>query len=89
MINLLLGAGARVDAANELGVTPLALACENGTGAIVERLLGAGADPNRMFPGRPSVLMLCVRSGSVAGAKALIARHANVNAREPLPARPR
>ncbi|HEY2149889.1 MAG TPA: ankyrin repeat domain-containing protein [Vicinamibacterales bacterium] len=84
MTSALLDAGARVDAANDLGVTPLALACENGNSVIVDRLLGGGADPNLTFHGRPPVLMLCVRSGSVAGVRALIARHAKVDAREPL-----
>jgi ankyrin repeat protein len=84
MTSALVAAGARVNAANDLGVTPLALACENASSAVIDRLLAAGADPNLTFAGRPPVLMLCVRSGSVAGAKALIARRANVNAREPL-----
>ena len=39
--DLLLGAGATPDAANELGVTPLYLACENGSAALVRRLLAA------------------------------------------------
>ena len=43
---LLLRAGANVQAANRYGVTPLSLACTNGNGALVERLLKAGADPN-------------------------------------------
>ncbi|HEV3061968.1 MAG TPA: ankyrin repeat domain-containing protein [Vicinamibacterales bacterium] len=84
MTDVLLAAGARVSVANDLGVTPLALACENGNGVIVDRLLARGADPNAAFPGRPPALMLCVRSGSVAGVKAMIARRANVNGREPL-----
>src|SRR3954462_7580409 len=36
---LLIGAGANVNATNRYGVTPLSLACTNGNGAIVERLL--------------------------------------------------
>ena len=81
--NLLLGAGARVDAVNELGVTPLDLACENRSDAMVSRLLQAGADPNAAAPKRPPVLMSCARTGSVEGVKALLARGASVNQREP------
>jgi ankyrin repeat protein len=84
MTSALVAAGAHVNTANDLGVTPLALACENSNSVIVDRLLGGGADPNLTFPGRPPALMLCVRSGSAAGVKALIARRADVNAREPL-----
>ena len=40
-------AGANVNAANDHGVTPLALACENGNAAIVEKLLGGRRQPQR------------------------------------------
>src|SRR5262245_19635711 len=46
MVQLLIGAGANVKAANRFGVTPLSLACLNGNAAIVEALLKSGADPN-------------------------------------------
>src|SRR5271169_2882691 len=42
----LLRAGANVNAANDLRVTPLMLACENRSVAMVQQLLKAGADPN-------------------------------------------
>ena len=45
-VDLLLRAGAKVNAANDNGVTPLALACENGSGALVTPLLKAGANAN-------------------------------------------
>ena len=79
----LLGAGARVNAANELGVTPLSMACENGHGPMVTVLLQGGADPNLTLGARPPALMLCAHTGSLDGVKALVARGANVNAREP------
>src|ERR1022692_2409681 len=44
--DLLIRAGARVDAANDLGATPLHLACANRSAAMVDRLLGAKANPN-------------------------------------------
>jgi len=41
MANLLLAAGAKVSAANDLGATPLWLACVNGSARMVDRLLKA------------------------------------------------
>src|SRR5262245_53757283 len=44
--DVLIRAGARVNAANDLGATPLWAAAQNGSEAMVRRLLAAGADPN-------------------------------------------
>src|SRR3977135_1849056 len=44
--DLLLRTGAKVNAANDLGVTPLYLACSNGSAPMVKKLLAAGANPN-------------------------------------------
>lgn len=82
-VERLLLAGANPNAANELGVTPLALACENGNGPMVATLLNAGANPSASFPTRPPALLLCARTGSTEAVKALLARGAEVNAREP------
>src|SRR5207302_1683795 len=40
--DLLIHAGANVNAANEYGVTPLSLACTNRNAVLVDRLLEAG-----------------------------------------------
>ena len=46
---------ARVNAANDLGVTPLALASENGSGPWWRRCFTAGADANsRLLTGETS-----------------------------------
>lgn len=80
--DLLIRAGANVKAINDLGVTPLVLACSNGTGTLVEKLLAAGADPNSALASGETVLMLAARSSNVGAVQALVARGANVNARE-------
>lgn len=83
--DVLLHAGAKVDATNDLGATPLFLACTNANGKMVEKLLAAGANPKLPVSPRttgelPS--MTAARTGSVEAVKALIAHGADVNAQE-------
>ncbi len=80
--DLLLGAGAVPDATNELGVTPLYLACENGNAALVRRLLVAGATPHAVLPSGETALMTAARTGSVGAVTTLLAYGADANARE-------
>lgn len=82
--DLLIRAGAKVNVANDYGITPLSLACANGDGnaAVVERLLNAGADPNSARDTGETALMTAARSGSLEAVKLLLAREANVNATE-------
>jgi ankyrin repeat protein len=82
LVELLLGAGADVRAANRYGATPLSLACGNGNARIVERLLKSGADANAQLSGGETALMTAARTGSAAAVKVLVAHGANVNARE-------
>ncbi len=80
---LLIRAGANPNAFNELGVAPLSLACTNASAAMLIKLLEAGADPNAKGSSVPP-LLTCARTGNVEAVRALIARNANVNTREPL-----
>jgi len=81
--NLLIGAGAKLNAANDNGVTPLWLACYNGSGIMVERLLEAGADPNASsLPAGETALLRCAGTGSLDAVKSLLAHGADVNAKE-------
>jgi ankyrin repeat protein len=80
--DLLIRAGARVEVANALGVTPLLLACTNGNAAIVQALLAAGANANAVLESGESALMLASRGGNAVAVQALLKHGANVNARE-------
>ncbi|MHC4876889.1 MAG: ankyrin repeat domain-containing protein [Planctomycetota bacterium] len=80
--NALLKHGAEPDVLNRYGIRPLALACENANGELVEALLKAGADSNAAQPGGETPLMTASRTGSVRAVAALIAQKAEVNARQ-------
>src|SRR5215510_8725815 len=54
----------------------------NGNGAVVERLLKAGADPDTASPGGETVLMTAARAGRLDAVRALLAHGADVDARE-------
>src|SRR5579862_3794639 len=69
--------GADVNAANEYGVTPLSLACTNGSAAMVEKLLTAGAKPSE------PALMTCSWTGNPETVKLLLTHGADANAKEP------
>ena len=78
----LIKAGANVNAANDLGVTPLLVACADAGATMVATLLKAGANPNLALPNGESPLMTAARTGQAESVKALLARGADVNARE-------
>ncbi len=77
-------AGAGAAAVNDLGVTPLALACDNGSPGMVALLLAAGADPGAAVETGETVLMACSRTGDVEAVRRLLDAGADVNARESL-----
>ena len=81
--DLLIQAGANVNAATDYGVTALSLACTNGSAAMVEKLLKAGANPNAtLLRTAETVLLTCARTGNADAVKSLLAHGADVNAKE-------
>ena len=78
MTELLIQAGADVSTANDLAMTPLMLACTNGSAPMVDLLLRSGADPNATRASGETALMMAARSGSVSVTR--LNRGADVNA---------
>ena len=70
-----------MNAANDLGATPLWIASENGSAAMVKALLQAGANPNLALLLGETPLMVAARSGNADVVEQLIAKGAEVNAR--------
>ncbi|MDA1372205.1 MAG: ankyrin repeat domain-containing protein [Proteobacteria bacterium] len=78
----LIAAGAPVNAGNEFGVTPISVACRNGSEPMVEALLAGGADVRTRLPSGETALMSCARTGSTAAVEHLLSGGANPNAAE-------
>jgi uncharacterized protein len=81
-VDLLLRAGADPKAINRYGVTPLWLACVNGSAPIAQRLLKAAVDVNAPSPDGETLLMVAAHSSNVEVLKALLGTGADVNAKE-------
>jgi ankyrin repeat protein len=81
-VDLLLTAGASVNAANDLGATPLWIASTNPV-PVAKRLLAAGADPNLALLAGETPLMAAARAGQAGVVELLLAKGANANARGP------
>ena len=80
LVELLLDGGAKIDAANDYGITPLSLACENGAATMVSHLIAAGARPDVARSTGETPLMTCARTGSVEAVTALLTQGADPNA---------
>ena len=82
-MDALLREGANATALNRYGATPLSEAVRIGSGALIEKLLKAGADPNTFTTAQAeTVLMKASREGNVEAVKVLLAHDADVNAKE-------
>jgi len=80
---LLIKAGAEVDAGNYLGVTPLMLANKNRSVEMVALLLKADADPNKTMWSGETPLMTAARTGVNDIINLLLDHGADINYREP------
>jgi ankyrin repeat protein len=80
--DLLLAAGATVDAVDASGVAPLSLACTNGNAVMIEKLLKAGAKIDAALPTGETPLMTAARTGRVDAVKMLIDHGADLKAVE-------
>lgn len=78
----LIRAGAKVNASDDEGVTPLSLACLNASAPMVEMLLKAGANPNMAQTSGETPLMVASLTGNAAVVKLLLDHGADVNAIE-------
>jgi ankyrin repeat protein len=83
MTTMLLQAGANIRAQSRLGgYSPLHLAAQSGSAAIIELLLARGAPANQPTTTGATPLMLAAASGSAVAAERLIDAGADVNATE-------
>ena len=78
IVQLLIAAGADVNARTETGSTPLHSAAQLGTAETIEALIAAGADMNT----RTEALIIAALSGTAETIEALIAAGADVNTRD-------
>lgn len=79
--DVILGAGASVDATDGRGRTPLIYACESGYIDQVTALLQAGANPDACFDSGLSAMQIAARDGKFSIVKELVRFHAAVERR--------
>jgi len=83
LVKALLAAGANPKAATREGsITPLSMACTNGSAAVIEALLKGGADANEKNANGTTALMTAASSGSVDALRVLLDHGADIQAKE-------
>jgi ankyrin len=80
--DLLIHSGFNVSAANRRGMTPLDVACVNGSAAMIRKLLDAGANPNAAHSDGQTPLMTAARTGNPDAVRVLLDKGAAVNAKD-------
>src|SRR2546426_5579355 len=81
--DLLIHSGANASAATRGGATPLELAAVNGSAAMIEKLIKAGADVNaRLTKYGDTALMMAARTGKPDAVKVLLDNAAQINSAE-------
>ncbi len=82
-VDMLIRAGANVNATDRYGLTPLSIACSNANAGMVRKLLDGGANANSADPNGETDLMTAARTdGGADVVKLLLDRGAAVNARD-------
>ncbi|GAA55565.1 hypothetical protein CSKR_202086 [Clonorchis sinensis] len=81
-LQMLLNAGAQLDARDTFGNTPLHYAAEDGDGALLSLLLNNGASVDSQDITNKTPLMKAARSGKLWAVRRLIAFGANVNVKD-------
>jgi ankyrin repeat protein len=83
MVKMLIAGGADVKAATREGaITPLFMACTNGSAGMIAELLRDGADANSVNANGTTALMVAASSGSVEAVRVLLDHGADVKAKE-------
>ncbi|HWC95587.1 MAG TPA: ankyrin repeat domain-containing protein [Candidatus Sulfopaludibacter sp.] len=83
MAQLLVQSGADAKAITREGaITPLFMACTNGSASMIDLLLNAGSPLNATKSNGTTPLMTAAASGSAAAVKLLLDRGADINAKE-------
>lgn len=78
-VNLLINAGADINATDTSGATPLWLASKLGATKIVESLLVKGANPNQIMPDGSTALFYPVLAGQTETVRVLLEHGADTN----------
>jgi len=83
MAAMLLEAGANVKAVTREGaITPLFMACTNGSPGMIAKLLRAGADANSVKSNGTTALMMAAAAGNADAVKVLLDHGADLKAKE-------